>query len=114
MFKRLILGLPFLALALIAVVGPVTMSTALAIAAVIMVISPFVLKFVPLSGPVMAILSFAVALAVAIASGIISKELVASDFTAINLYATAAALWAVQQAVFQLFKDNHVFGQYIK
>lgn len=111
--RRLILSLPFLALAMIAVVGPVTLSTALAIAAVIMVISPFVLKLVPVSGPLMAILSFAVAFAVAVASGIISKELVASDFTAINLWATAAALWAVQQAVFQLFKDNHTFGKYL-
>ena len=111
--RRLILGLPFLALALIAVVGPVTMSTALAIAAVIMVVSPFVLKLVTLSGPIMAILSFAVALAVAVGAGIVSKELVASDFLAINLWATAAALWAVQQAVFQLFKDNHVFGKYL-
>ena len=112
--RRLIFVLPFLALALIAVVGPVTASTAFAIAPVVMVISPFVLKYVKASGPLMAILSFAVALGVAIVAGFVSKELVASDFTAINLYATAAALWAVQQAVFQLFKDNHTFGKFLK
>ena len=111
--RRLMFVLPFLALAVIAVVGPVTQQTALSIAAVLMVIAPFVLKYVKLSGPLMALLSFAVAAVVTVAAGLVSSELASSDFTTVNLYATIGALWAIQQGVFQLFKDNHVFGRYL-
>lgn len=111
--RKLTLALPFVAVLLIAAVGPLTASTAATIAAIIMVVSPFVLKYVKLSGPVMAIISFAIAAIVAVAAGFTSGELTSADFTTANLYITMGALWAIQQAVFQLFKDNKTFGKYL-
>jgi len=112
--RRLILALPILAVALTGAVGALTASTAASIAVIVMAVSPFVLKYVKLSGPVMAIVSFAVAAAVTLAAGFASGELKQADFTTVNLYATMGALWAVQQGIFQLFKDNKVFGGYLK
>jgi hypothetical protein len=111
--KRLILALPILAIALIAAIGPATISTANAIALVIVVIAPFILKYVKLGGPLMAILSYAVALVVAIGAGFYSKELTTTDFNIQNLLVTSGALWAVMQGVFQIFKDNHIVGKYL-
>lgn len=113
MMRRLVYVLPLLAVALVAVVGPLTQSTALTIAAVVMAVTPFVLKYVKLGGPVMAILSFAVAAVVTVAAGLVSGELKQADFITVNLYATMGALWAIQQGVFQLFKDNGTFGKYL-
>lgn len=112
--KRLTLLLPIVALLLIAAVGPLTASTATTIAIVVMAVSPVVLKFVKVSGPLMAIISFAVAVAVTLGAGFLSGELTQADFSTTNLYVTMGALWAVQQAVFQLFKDNKTFGAYLK
>lgn len=112
MIKRLLLVLPFVAL--LGAVGPVTYSTAMSIAVVVVALSPIVLRLVNLSGPMMAVISFGVAAAVALGAGFLSGELTQADFTTVNLYATMGALWAVQQAVFQLFKDNKTFGKYIK
>lgn len=112
MIKRLLPVLPFVAL--LGAVGPVTHSTAMSIAVIVVALSPIVLRLVKISGPLMAVISFAVAAVVALAAGFLSGELSQADFTTVNLYATMGALWAVQQAVFQLFKDNKTFGKYIK
>ena len=111
--KRLILALPILAIALIAAVGPATLSTANAIAAVIMLVAPFVLKYVKLSGPVMVLVSYVVALAVAIGAGFYSHDITTSDFSIVNILVTSTALWGVSQVVFQSFKDNHIVGKYL-
>jgi hypothetical protein len=111
--KRLILALPILAIALIAAVGPATLSTANSIAAVIMVVAPFVLKYVKLSGPAMVILSYVVALVVAVGSGFISHDITTSSFNVVNILVTSTALWGVSQVVFQSFKDSKTFSKYL-
>lgn len=111
--RRLTLALPFVALFLVAAVGPLTASTAATIAVIVMAVSPFVLKLVNVGGPAMALISFVVAALVAVGAGFASGELKQADFTTANLYVTMGALWAVQQAVFQLFKDNKTFGKYL-
>jgi hypothetical protein len=111
--RRLLLALPFAAVILIAAVGPVTLSTALTIAGILMVVSPVALKYAKLDGSKMVLLSMAVAAVVAVAAGFLSGELKQADFTTANLYVTMGALWAVQQAVFQLFKNNKTFGKYL-
>lgn len=112
--RRLTLALPFLAVLLIAAVGPLTASTAATIAAIVMFVSPFVLKYVKLDGRTMAVVSFVVAAVVAVGAGFLSGELTQADFTTINLYVTMGALWAIQQGVFQLFKDSKTFGRFLK
>lgn len=112
--RRLTLALPFLALILIAAVGPVTVTTAATIAGIIMVVAPFVLKLINLSGPAMVLLSYVVALAVAVGAGFISGEVTTSSFNLANIFVTSGALWAVMQGVFQLFKDNKTFGTLLR
>lgn len=112
--RRLILALPFLALVLIAAVGPVTVTTAATIAGIIMVIAPFVLKFVKLDGPAMVLVSYAVALVVAVGAGFASGDVTTSSFNLANIAVTSAALWAVMQGVFQLFKNSKTFGAFLR
>lgn len=114
MHRLIAYSLPLLAIATIGVVGTLTVSTAHTIAGIVMVVVPLVLKFIPLDGAKMVLLSMATAIAVAVGSGFLSGEVTTSSFNGPNLLITVAALWAVSQAVFQLFKDTRVFGQYLK
>lgn len=107
-------GLPILALATVGLVGDLTTNTATQIATVIMVVAPFVLKFIPLDGAKMALVSMVAAVAVAVGAGFYSGEVTTSSFDLQNLASTSAALWAVSQVVFQLFKSSKTFGQYLK
>lgn len=112
--RRLLLALPFAAVLLIAAVGPLTASTAMTIALIVMAVAPFVLKFVKLDGPTMVLLSYAVALVVTVGAGFASGEVTTSSFNVANLAVTSGALWAVMQGVFQLFKDNKTFGAHLR
>lgn len=114
MHRVITYGLPILALATVGLIGDLTSNTATQIATVIMVVAPFVLKFVPLDGPKMALVSMATAIAVAVGAGFYTGEVTTSSFNLQNLATTSAALWAVSQVVFQLFKNNKTFGTYLK
>ena len=111
---RIYLALPIVGILAVGAVGPATTSTANTIAAIVMLVAPFVLKYVPLDGAKMVIVSMAVSLAVAVGAGFVSGDVTTSSFDTQNLVTTAAALWAVSQAVFQLFKNNKTFGVYLK
>jgi hypothetical protein len=107
-------GLPILAIALVGAVGTVTTSTANTIAGIVMVVAPFVLKYVRLDGAKMALVSMLTAVAIAVGAGFLSGTVTTSSFDTQSLAVTVAALWAVSQAVFQLFKDNKTFGNFLK
>lgn len=111
--RRLLLALPFVAVILIAAVGPLTTTTAMTIAVIVMAVAPFVLKFVPLDGPKMVLLSYLVAAVVTVVAGFASGEVTTASFNIANLVATSGALWAVMQGVFQLFKTNKTFGAHL-
>lgn len=112
--RRLVYALPLVAIVLVGAVGILTVSLAHTIAGIVMVLAPFALKFVKLQGPAMVIVSYAVALAVAVLAGFASGEVTTSSFNLANIVVTSGALWAVMQGVFQLFKDSKTFGSRLR
>lgn len=74
----------------------------------LMIAVPFVpLAHLPLTGPQMVVASMVLAFVVALAAQLITGELSTSDLQAGAgpLMLEFGKLWAIQQAVFQLFKD---------
>jgi len=110
-FRRLAVLVLFV-FALLSVLGAAPTSTEVAtnIATVaLMVITPFIgLAHLPLSGPQMVVASMVGAFAVAVGAQLITGDLKASDLQggAGPLFLEFGKLWAIQQAVFQLFKDS--------
>jgi len=83
-------------------------ATALAIATVVGIIAPFVLRFIPLKDTQMVLLTQALSVVIAVVAGLIS-----GDINLSNLGADPAAIvglvgwtYAVTQAVYNYFKDH--------
>jgi len=84
-------------------------ATALAIASVVGIVAPFVLKLVPQAGRYMLIITAVVAIAIAIVAELVSGEVRLSDLQATDpgsLYKTIGVTFAVMQFVFAYFKDH--------
>ena len=99
-------------LALLSILGataPSSTDVAVNIATILlMVVTPFApLAHLPLTGPQMVVASMVVAFVVALAAQLITGELKTSDLAggAGPLFLEFGKLWAIQQGVYQLFKD---------
>lgn len=90
-------------------VAPTSTDVAVNIATVVLMIAvPFVpLAHLPFTGPQMVVASMVLAFVVALAAQLITGELKTSDLQggAGALLLEFGKLWAIQQGVFQLFKD---------
>ncbi len=103
-----LVALGVLALLSLLGVAPTSTDVAVNIATVVLMIAvPFVpLAHIKLGGPQMVALSMALAFAVALVAQFITGELTAATWaTAGALLLEFGKLWAIQQGVFQLFKD---------
>lgn len=109
---RLLAVLALFVFALLSVLGVAPTSTEVAVniaTVALMIAVPFVpLAHLPLSGPQMVAASMAVAFLVALVAQFITGDLKASDLQGGvgPLLLEFGKLWAIQQGVFQLFKDS--------
>lgn len=89
-------------------------SIANALATAVVILSPFVLKFVKLDGPTMVAVSYVAALVIGAAALLLSGEAKLDISSAPSVLAFATALWGLQQLVFQIFKDHPAAAPLLK
>jgi hypothetical protein len=81
------------------------------------IVLPIVLRFVKISGPLMAAITYAASFAIAAIAAFLSGELQLSQLSAgstADLFVFVSTLYAVQQLVFQMIKDHPVAGALVK
>jgi O-antigen ligase len=81
-------------------------ATALAIAAAVGIIAPFILKFVPAAGRYMLAITALVSVVIAIAAELISGDVNLSNLDVTKIGELCIATFGVTQAVFAYFKDH--------
>lgn len=84
-------------------------STAIAIASIVGIVLPFVLKFIPAAGHYMLLITLGVSLLVAVAAELISGEIVLSNLQAVDaktLFALFLSVWGLSQIVYAALSQS--------
>jgi hypothetical protein len=82
-----------------------TQAVALALAGIVAIFSPLLLKYVPLAGAQMTALTMLVALGVALLASWLTGELTLTREGIVSALLSSTALWTVQQVVYAALKQ---------
>ena len=111
MRKGFLLVLVLASLPLIAATGDATRQIAMGMAGVLALVSPVAIKFIRqqwpnLDGRIFWVVTFAVACVITIIAFVVGNEWKGLDTSVSNFMTWASILWAIQQAVYNLFKPQ--------